>query len=134
VKDRNDTHARIRHTATGAVAALVAAGAIAGAVALAAGPNAKTQGQATVPDKTQAPRPAVDHQPFLNAVQQLVSDGTITAAEGQAVDREVVAGRVDTATLRGFTPAQLQAVQEALGNAKMAVAASMGRPASGATK
>jgi hypothetical protein len=136
VKDQNNRHARLRYTATGAVAALVAAGAIAGAVAIAAGPNAKTQGQGAVStgsitktpmspvDKSHAAPPAVDHRPFLNAVQQLVGDGTITAAEGQAVDREIVAGRVDTDTLAssGFTPAQLQALQQALSQTKSAMA------------
>lgn len=55
--------------------------------------------------KTETPQPAVNHQPFLNAIQQLVDNGTITATEGRAVDREIVAGRVNTNTLAssGFT-------------------------------
>jgi hypothetical protein len=136
VNDQNGRSARLRYTATGALAALVVAGAIAGTAALAAKPSAKAHGHAAVatgstktpprgmPSKTNAPQPAVNHQPFLNAIQQLVDNGTITATEGQAVDREIVAGRVDTDTLAssGFTQAQLQAVQQALGNAKRALA------------
>ncbi len=137
MNDQDARYARLRHTATGALAALAAVGAIAGTVALAATPHAKTHGHAAVancptktptspaPDKADAPQPPVNHQPFLNAIQRLVDDGTITATEGQIVDREIVAGTVDTDTLTssGFTPAQLQAVQQALGNAKRALAA-----------
>ena len=77
-----------------------------------------------VPNKTDAPQPAVNHQPFFNAILHLVNDGTITATEGRAVDREITAGRVDTDTLAssGFTQTQLQAVQQALGNTKRALA------------
>lgn len=136
MNDHNARYARLRHTATGALAALAAVGAIAGAVALAAKPRANTHGHAAAanrgatkmpaspaPDKTHTPPPAVNHRPFLNAIQQLVNDRTITAAEGQAVDREILAGRVDTDTLTssGLTQAQLQAVQQALGNAKRAL-------------
>jgi hypothetical protein len=77
-----------------------------------------------VPGKTRTPPPAVNHQPFLSAIQQLVDDRTITVTEGQTVDREIQAGRVDTDTLasHGFTQTELQAVQQALGNAKRALA------------
>ena len=88
---------------------------------MANGPTTKTP-TSSVPDKTQTPQQAVNHQPFLNVIQQLVDNGTITAAEGQAVDREIQAGRVDTDTLTGFTQSQLQAVEQALGNAKRALA------------
>jgi hypothetical protein len=140
VSDQNRRYARIRHTATGALAALAVVGAIAGTAALAAKPRPNAHGHAAVargaaikaptspvPDKTDAPKPAVNHQPFLNAIQQLVNDGTITATEGQAVDREIQAGRVDTGTLTssGFTQAQLQAVEQALGNTKRALAPSV---------
>ncbi len=136
MNDQNSRSARLRYTATGALAALAAAGAIAGAAALAAKPRANTHGRAALvnggaaktptpgaPGKTDTPPPAVNHQPFLNAIQQLVDNGTITPTEAQAVDREIVAGRVDTDTLAssGFTPTQLQAVQQALGNAKRAL-------------
>jgi hypothetical protein len=143
VNEQHGRFARIRYTATGAVAALAVAGAIAGTAALAARPHAKSRGHAAVangpaaktpaigvPDKTKAPPPPVDHQPFLDAIQQLVDNGAITAAEAQVVDREIVAGRVDTGTLAssGFTAAQLQAVQQALGNAKQALAPAVPRP------
>jgi len=139
VTDPTGRHARLRYTATGAIAALAAAGAIAGTAALAASPSAKAPACAAaatraavkapgsgVPDKTNAPQPAVDQQPFVNAIQQLVQDGTITPAQGQSIDREIQTGRVDTDTLAaaGFTPTQLQAVQQALANAKRALAAS----------
>ena len=143
MNEQNGRFARIRYTATGAVAALAVAGAIAGTAALAARPHAKSRGHTAVatgpatktpasgvPDKTQVPRPPVDHQPFLDAIRQLVDNGTITAAEAEVVDREIVAGRVDTDTLAssGFTAAQLPAVQQALGNAKRALATAVPRP------
>jgi hypothetical protein len=143
VNEQNGRFTRIRYTAMGAVAALAVAGAIAGTAALAAKPHAKSRGHAAVangpatktsasgvPDKTRAPAPPVDHQPFLNAIQHLVDNGAITAAEAQVVDREIVSGRVDTDTLAssGFTAAQLQAVQQALGSAKQALAAGVPRP------
>jgi uncharacterized membrane protein YebE (DUF533 family) len=137
VNDQSNRSARLRYAATGALAALAAAGAIAGTAALGAQPHANTHGHAAAvnsgatktptppaPDKTDAPRPAVNHQPFLTAVQQLINDGTISAAEGQVLDREIQAGRVDTETLAasGFTATQLHAVQQALGNTKRALA------------
>jgi hypothetical protein len=138
VNDQKSRSARLRYTATGALAALAAVGAIAGTAALAAKPDAKAparvavaKGGATkaptspIPNKAQVPGPPVNHQPFFSAVQQLVDHGTITATQGQAVDREIAAGRVDTDTLAGFTPGQVQAVQQALGNAKRALAATV---------
>ena len=114
MNDQNSRSARLRYTATGALAALAVVGAIAGANALAAKPPAKevtspprpataaTKTPASpVPDKTDAPQPGANPQSFLNAIQQLVDNGTITAAEGQAVDREIQQGRVDTQTLTG---------------------------------
>ena len=138
MSEQNSRSARLRYTATGALAALAVVAAIAGASALAAKPPAKrghvaaaTCAAATktpaspVPDKTHVPQPGANPQLFLNAIQQLVDNGTITAAEGQAVDREIQQGRVDTQTLSGFTQAQLEAVQQALGNTKRALAASV---------
>ncbi len=137
MNDQNNKYARLRHTAAGALAALAAVGAIAGTAALAAKPGAKTHGHAAVanggatktprsrlPDKTDAREPSPNPQAFLGAIQRLVDNGTITAAEGQAVDREIVAGRVDTDSLAssGFTPTQLQAVEQALENTKRALA------------
>jgi hypothetical protein len=138
MNDKSSRSTRLRYTATGALAALVAAGAIAGTVALAASPHTNKAGHAAaasgsptktpgapIPDKANAPRPAANPQLFLNAVQRLVDAGTITATEGQTVDREIMAGRIDTETLTasGFTPSQLDAVQQALGNAKRSLAA-----------
>lgn len=128
MSNQTSRSARFRYTATGALAALVAAGAIAGTVALGdSPPAAKTPGRATVPkgpSKSGAPQSGATPQPFLDAIQRLVKDGTVTGAEGQAVEREVVTGRIDTETLAsdGLTPAQLEAVQEALANTKRALA------------
>lgn len=137
MKGRDVRHGPLRYSAAGALAALVAV-AIAGAVALAANPRAKTDHAAManssttkapaspLPDKTHSPHPAVDQQPYFNAVHQLVDNGTITGTEGQTVDGEIRTGRVDTDTLvsRGLTTAQLQAVQHALASAKIALAPS----------
>ena len=137
MNDRTSRSTRLRYTATGALAALAVVGAIAGTGALAAKPpqhravvancGATKTPTSPVPDKTQAPHPEANPQAFLSAIQQLVDNGTITATEGQAVDREIQAGRIDTDTLAssGFTPTQLQAVQQALGNAKRALAAAV---------
>jgi hypothetical protein len=46
MNDQNGSYRRLRHTATGALAALAAVGAIAGTGALAANPHAKTHGHA----------------------------------------------------------------------------------------
>lgn len=140
--DQHGRYARLRYTATGALAGLAAAGVIVGTVALAATPRPKTHGHAAVansptkappnplPRKTHTPQPAINHQPFLNDVQQLVNDGTITASEGQAVDREIRAGTVDPDTLAssGFTQTQLQAVQQTLSNTKRAFRPAVPRP------
>jgi hypothetical protein len=138
VDDKNARRARIRHTAMGALATLAAVGAIAGTAALATNKHGHAAATtSTVPDKTQAHPPAADHKPFFDAIQQLVDNGTITAAQGQAVDREIDAGRIDTATLAssGLTATQLEAVEQALGGAKSALAAAMnGTPKQGGSK
>jgi hypothetical protein len=138
VKDQDRRSARLRYTATGALAAIVVVGAIAGTAALAAKPPVhaprhvvmancdatKTPGS-KVPDKTGTPEPPANPQAFLNDIRSLVDNGTITASEGQTVDREIEAGRIDTDSLvsAGFTQAQLQAVQQALGSTKRGLAA-----------
>jgi hypothetical protein len=140
VSDQNARYARLRHTATGALAALAAVGAIVGTAALAATPHARPHRHAThrhatvangsttktptspVPDKTQTPQPPANQQPFLTAIEQLVDNGTITATQGQAVDSQIQQGYIDPSTLTGFTPTQLQAVQQALASAKQALA------------
>jgi hypothetical protein len=78
----------------------------------------------STPDKTGAPQPSANPQPFLDDIQQLVNSGTITATEGRVADHEILAGRVDTDSLAasGFTQTQLEAVQQALGNTKRGLA------------
>ena len=133
----NDQSNRLRYTATGALATLAVVGAIAGTTALAAKPAARASRPAaancdatkapaaSVKDKTGTPEPPANPQPFLDDIQRLIDNGTISAAEGQLVDREIVAGRIDTDSLTaaGFTDAQLQAVNQALGNTKRGLAA-----------
>jgi hypothetical protein len=139
MNDQNGRHARIRYTATGALAALAAIGAIAGASALGAKPHKRSHAHATaannsttktptspVPGKSHTPQPGASQQPFFNAVEQLVNNGTISATQGQAVDSQVQQGYIDPSTLTGFTQAQLQAVDQALGNAKRALAPTVG--------
>jgi hypothetical protein len=139
VNDQSNRSTRLRYTAAGALAALAAVGAIAGTAALAAKPSAhaprhtlvancdaaKTPAPTGVKEKTGPPEPAASPQPFLDAIQRLVDNGTITSAEAQVVDREIQAGRVDTDSLTaaGFTQTQLDAVQQALGDTKRGLAA-----------
>jgi hypothetical protein len=151
VNDQSNRSTRLRYTATGALAALAVVGAIAGTAALAAKPATRPSRHAlaakpathpsrhalvancdatktpapAVKDKTGAPEPSASAQPFLDDIQRLVASGTITAAEGQTVDREIQAGRVDTDSLTaaGFTQTQLQAVQRALSSTKAGLAA-----------
>jgi hypothetical protein len=137
MNDQSNRPARLRYTAAGAAAALALVGAIAGTAALAAKPpahaprhavvancDATKTAAAGVKDKTGAPEPPANPQPFLDDIQRLVDDGTITAAEAQVVDREIRAGRVDTDSLTaaGFTQAQLDAVQHALSSTKRGLA------------
>ena len=137
MKDQGNRSTQLRYTATGALAALAVVGAIAGTAALAAKPSAHTPRHAVVAncdatktaapgvkDKTGAPEPKANPQPFLDDIQRLVDNGTITAAEAQVVDREIRAGQIDTDSLTsaGFTPAQLQAVQQVLTSTKRGLA------------
>lgn len=136
MNNQHGRHARLRNTATGALAAFAAVGAIAGTAAVAAQSRANTPGHAAaassgaaktptppVPGKTHTSQPG-SSQPFVTAVQRLVDAGTITTTEARAVDREILAGSVDPQTLTssGFTPTQLQAVEQTLDNAKRALA------------
>jgi hypothetical protein len=75
-----------------------------------------------VPGTKRAPQQDANN-PFVGAVQRLVNDGTITKTDGQAVDREILAGGIDTRTLAssGFTRTQLQAVERTLANTKRAL-------------
>ncbi len=128
-------YVRVRQTAIGALAALAAVGAIGGASALASKPHARPHRHhaAVYGSKAQSPsdqgqtrgsRPDPNPQPFLDAVTQLVDNGTITAAQGQIVDDQIQAGRVDTDALvaAGFTQSQADAVQQALGSVKQSMA------------
>ena len=76
MNDKNGRYARLRDTATGALAAVAVVGAIAGTAALAAKPRANTRGHAAmangtttktptspVPGKTHTPQPG-SNQPF----------------------------------------------------------------------
>jgi hypothetical protein len=126
---------RLRYTATGAIAALAAVGAIAGTGALAAKSHPDTHNHTSMASgstktlispalaKTHTSQPGSD-RPFLNAAQRLVNDGTITAAEGQVLDGAIRAGTIDPDTLAssGFTQNQIQAVEQALVDAKRALA------------
>jgi hypothetical protein len=140
VNHHDGRYVRLRYTATGALAALAVVGAIAGTVALAASPATKSPGHAAsvkcpaarisaapAAGKAAAPPPGSD-QPFLADVRHLVDDGTISASQGQVLDGEIEAGRVDTQTLAssGFTPAQLAAVQRALSDTKRSLASAAG--------
>ena len=141
MNDQSGRYTRLRYTAVGALATLAVVGAIAGAAALGAESVAKVPARAArasgrvktptypAPDKSQTPRPAVNPQPFLDAIQRLVDDGTISATQGQAVDSAIQTGGIDTQTLAssGFTQAQVEAVQQALGRAKRALAPAAGR-------
>ena len=112
-------HTRIRYTAGGALAALLAVGAIA-----AAGAFAGTSGTSPKPPvRVTGPAQSVP-APLQSAVQQLVAKGTITAAQAQTLGGDIRAGTVhpDQLTAQGFTPAQAQAIQQALQNTKRQIA------------
>ncbi len=149
MNDHSPRYVRVRQTAIGALAALAAVGAIAGAGALASQPHARPhrhqaavhgskaqspsdqvhgKSQPSQPGtvKTRGSQPAPNPQPFLDAVTQLVDNGTITAAQGQIVDDQIQTGRVDTDALvaAGFSHSQADAVEQALGSVKQSMAPS----------
>ncbi len=149
MNDHSPRYVRVRQTAIGALAALAAVGAIAGADALASQPHARThryhaavhgskaespsyqvhdKSQPSQPGtvKTRGSQPAPNPQPFLDAITQLVDNGTITPAQGQIVDDQIQTGRVDTDALvaAGFTQSQADAVQQTLGSVKQSMEAS----------
>jgi hypothetical protein len=143
VNDQHARYVRLRHTAAGALGALAVVGAIAGATALAANSHAKPHRHAAVAnDPTKTPAPGTNptktpapgkhrtpqppqaydpNNPFLIAIRQLVNDGTITAAQAQVVDDQILQGYIDPSTLSGLTQSQLQAVEQALSNTKRAM-------------
>ena len=131
MNDQPTRSARLRYTATGALAALAVVGAIAGTAALGAKPPTKPAAQAAQPTKPAADASQPDpSQLFLGDVQRLVNAGTISAAEGRVLSGEIQAGGVDEQALAagGFTPAQLQAVQQTLSSTKESLAAGVPRP------
>jgi hypothetical protein len=135
VSDQDRRHNRLRYSATGALAALAAVGAIMVSGAFGAsrhGHHHATAANAPRSKTPTSPSPAKRHvsqpgsdQPFLNAIQQLVADGTITSSDAQMIDRQIRAGRIDTDTLTGLSQSQVQAVEGALDNAKRALAPSL---------
>jgi hypothetical protein len=127
MNDQTGRSARIRHTAVGALAALAAVGAIAVVSA-----TADTNPPAPKPP-VQVTGPAQSVPPALQSgVQQLVNNGTITAGQGQTLDSDIKAGTVhpDQLASQGFTPAQIDAVQQMLRNAKLQLAAGGNGPGS----
>jgi hypothetical protein len=88
-------------------------------------------GMARAAGKPGPPPTAASDQPFLNATQQLVDSGAITAAEGQVVDGQIMSGSLETQALAssGFTQAQIKAVSQTLGNTKRSLAAPGAAPA-----
>jgi hypothetical protein len=124
MSDQPSRYRRLRYAATGALAALGAVGAIAGATALAAKPHAgphryvKPASGGTTKTRASAPQQAGSPQLFVNAIHQLVDNGTITAAQGQVVDAQIDRGYFDSSTLTGFSQSQIQAVQQTLSDTK----------------
>jgi hypothetical protein len=119
MNDQNGRDARIRYIAAGALAALAAGGAIA-AVDATAGttpPSPKPSVQVTGPAQSVPPA-------LKNAVQQLVNNGTITAAQGQTLDSDIEASNVhaDVLVSQGFTQTQIEAIGQMLTSTKLQLA------------
>jgi hypothetical protein len=119
MNDRTGRSARIRYIAAGALAALAAGGAIAAVDA--------TAGTTPPPPKppVQVTGPAQSVPPALqNAVQQLVNNATITAAQAQTLDSDIKASNVhaDVLASQGFTPTQIAAIGQLLTSAKLQLA------------
>jgi len=114
---------RWRAPVVGAVAGLAVAAAIVGPAALA--DNGGGSGS-TTHAKAGPPAPGgVPHQ-FLDAVAQLVQGGTISAAQGHAVDAQIETGSMDPDQMvaRGvLTAAQMAAVNDRLVAVKKGLAA-----------
>lgn len=120
---------RWRAPVTGAIAGLVVAAGVVGQAALADnGGNAGTPAQAKAAKARAAGAPdvakpvgqpapgGVPHQ-FQDAVAQLVQAGTISAAQGRAVDAQIETGRMDPQQMvsRGvLTASQMAAVNDRL--------------------
>jgi hypothetical protein len=119
MNDQDGKHGRGRYTVAGALVALVALAAIA-AVGATAGTNPPAP---KPPVRVTGPAPSVP-QPLQNAVQQIVNNGTITAAQGRTLDGDIRAGTVhpDQLASQGFTQGQVEAVQQMLRSTKLQLA------------
>jgi hypothetical protein len=123
---------RWRAPVIGAVAGLAVAAAIVGQAALA------DSGSGSAPPanakRAGAPAPGgVPHQ-FTDAVAQLVQAGTISAAQGQAVDAQIETGSMDPQQMvsRGvLTAAQMAAVNDRLIAVKKSLASQAPPPGTG---
>jgi hypothetical protein len=123
---------RWRAPVIGAMAGLVVAGAIVGQSALAdSGSNAGTAANAKAASapavNKQAERPAQGDAPdqFFNAVAQLVQAGTISAAQGRAVDAQIQTGSMDPQQMVSsgvLTASQMSAVNDKLRAVKESLA------------
>jgi hypothetical protein len=123
MNDRTGRSARIRYIAAGALAALAAGGAIAAVDA--------TAGTTPPPPKppVQVTGPAQSVPLALqNAVQQLVNNGTITAAQAQTLDSDIKASNVhaDVLASQGFTTTQIAAIGQMLTSDKLQLAGGNG--------
>jgi hypothetical protein len=135
MKASSGRYARLRHLAAGAFAALAVVGVIAALTAAAKQPprQARASSADETPTKTQTPSPgqkahearAGPEQPFLEDVQRLVGQGTLSAGEGQVLEDEARSGTVESQVLSadGFSPSQLDAVQGQLTVTKEALGA-----------
>ena len=116
---------RWRAPVVGAVAGLAVAAGIVGQAAL-----ADSGGNTAAPAKVKAGVPApggVPHQ-FTDAVAQLVQAGTITAAQGRALDTQIESGSMDPQAMvrEGVvSAAQMQAVNARLIAVKESLGAQM---------
>jgi Asp-tRNA(Asn)/Glu-tRNA(Gln) amidotransferase B subunit len=124
---------RWRAPVIGAMAGLVVAGAIVGQSALAdSGSNAGTAANAKAASapavNKQAERPAQGDAPdqFFNAVAQLVQAGTISAAQGRAVDAQIQTGSMDPQQMVSsgvLTASQMSALNDKLRAVKQSLVA-----------
>jgi hypothetical protein len=120
MNDHNGRYTRIRYAAVGALAALAAGGAIAAVSATAGTDPPASKPPVRVTGPAQSVPPALQ-----NAVQQLVSNGTITAAQGHTLDSDIKASTVhaDQLASQGFTQTQIEAIGQMLTSAKLQLAA-----------
>ena len=135
MNDQNGRYARLRYTATGALAALAQSARSPAPPPWPQTRRAKTRGHAAVangaqdqdadvPGAGQDPRATAGlDQPFLTAVQQLVNDGTISTTRARPlIARFRPAASIRRRSHRAGSPTQLQAVEQTLENTKRALA------------